>query len=271
MSKLRERVDEAEGVPAGDGWPELAEPGSGLPAARPPAAAEPVDELPDIEYTGAIADVDQVPVHTAWARVMADVQSIGKGDRFSAGGGGNYQYRGVDRVLNAVGPALRRHGVMVIPVRTEANYRDVLTAASKKMRECTVTVTYSIRGPRGDEMPAQSCGESMDTGDKGTTKACTVAYRNLLITALSIPTRDPRLDAEASNHERGSAPAPRPADYRDEISDPRTSLGRLKQVAGELQQHNLLAAVVTNEVGEQEPLGAMYSRVVRQRRAEAGQ
>ncbi|MEV4197054.1 ERF family protein [Micromonospora globbae] len=267
MSKLRERVDEA------DGWPEPAAPGSGAPAApaEPRSSRETVDELPDIEYTGAIADVDLVPVHTAWARVMADVQSVGKGDRFQAAGQGNYQYRGVDRVLNAVGPALRRHGVMVIPTRTEAAYRDVTTANGKKMRECTVTVTYEIRGPKGDTMPAQSCGESMDTGDKGTTKACTVAYRNLLITALSIPTRDPRLDAEASNHERGSGPAPRPTDYRDEIADPRTSLGRLRQISTELQQHNLAGALVTNEVGDQESLWDMYSRVVRQRRAEAGQ
>ncbi|WP_431976141.1 ERF family protein [Micromonospora haikouensis] len=268
---LRERAEAAEAPPATD-WPAPTTPGT---ADRPAdtGRAEPADELPDIEYTGAIVDVDQVPVHVGWARVMADVQSVGKGDQYdparSGGRGGKYNYRGVDRVLNAVGPALRRHGVMVIPVRTEPTYRDVTTSGGAKMRECTVTVTYEIRGPKGDVMPAQSCGEAFDSGDKATTKASTVAYRNLLITALSIPTRDPRLDAEASNHERGAGP--RPADYRDEIADPRTSLGRLKQMSGELQQHNLLGAVVMNEVGEQEQLGTMYSRVVRQRRAEAGE
>ncbi|KXK63388.1 hypothetical protein AWW66_03480 [Micromonospora rosaria] len=265
---LRERAEAAEAPPAAD-WPAPAAPGTGH------TPTDPADELPDIEYTGAIADVDQVPVHVAWARVMADVQSVGKGDLHdparTGGRGPKYNYRGVDRVLNAVGPALRRHGAMVIPVRTEPSYRDITTSGGAKMRECTVTVTYEIWGPKGDKMPAQSCGEAFDSGDKSTTKACTVAYRNLLITALSIPTRDPRLDAEASSHERGAAPAPKPADYRDEIADPRTSLGRLKQMSGELQQHNLLGALVTNEMGEPEQLGAMYARVVRQRRSEAGE
>nr|MDT0658067.1 ERF family protein [Micromonospora sp. DSM 115978] len=234
----------------------------------PPATTSTVpnhEELPDVEYTAPWRDAEAVPVHIAWSRVMADVQSVGKGDKYDALGT-RYQYRGVDRVLNAVGPALRRHGVMVIPTRTEAAYRDVTTSKGSKMRECTVTVTYEIRGPRGDAMPAQSCGECMDTSDKGTTKACTVAYRNLLITALSIPTRDPRLDAEASNHERGMQPLPKPTDYRDEIADPRTSLGRLRQIRAELRQHQIGGAVVVNEVGDDEALLAMCERVGAARR-----
>jgi hypothetical protein len=254
------------------GWGdvETAEPGAGPPASpaptsRPATASEPAD-LPDIEYTGAVTDAEAVPVHVAWSRVMADVQSVGKGDRFSAPGQGNYQYRGVDRVLNAVGPALRRHGVMVIPVRTVAAYRDVVTSNNKKMRECTVTVAYSIRGPRGDEMPAESCGESMDSGDKGTTKACTVAYRNLLITALSIPTRDPRLDAEASNHERGEQRFD-PLAYRDEALNPRTSIARLSQMVSELRSLNRGGTLVKNETGDEEKLGNLILRVKRERTA----
>lgn len=227
------------------------------------------EDLPDIEYTGEIADAEQVPVHVAWARVMADVQSIGKGDNYNQQGT-RYQYRGVDRVLNAVGPALRRHGVLVMPIRTEPSYRDVTTKSGTRMSECTVTVTYEITGPKGDTKTAQSCGEAMDSGDKSTTKACTVAYRNLLITALSIPTRDPRLDAEASNHDRGEQPLPKPTDYRDEIANLRTSLGRLKQIRGELAQHNLAGVVVTNEVGDEEQLGVMLQRIGRERQEVAG-
>lgn len=247
-----------------------AEPARTVPVALAEPAGQPVDDLPDIEYTGEIAAVDAVPVHVAWARVMADVQSIGKGDQYNQSGT-RYQYRGVDRVLNAVGPAQRRHGVLIIPVKVEPSYRDVVTSKGNKMRECTVTVSYEIRGPKGDTMPAQSCGEAMDTSDKGTTKACTVAYRNLLITALSIPTRDPRLDAEASHHDRGEQPLPKATDYRDEIADPRTSLGRLKQIRGELARHNLAGAVVVNEVGDEEQLGAMLQRIGRERQGGEGQ
>lgn len=229
----------------------------------------PGDDLPDIEYTGAIATVDVVPVQVAWSRVMADVQSVDKGDRFD-GGGQRYAYRGIDRVLNAVGPALRRHGVLVLPVRTEPAYRDVTTSKGNKMRECTVTVAYEIRGPAGDVMPAQSCGEAMDSSDKGTTKACTVAYRNLLITALSIPTRDPRLDPEAVNHDRGEQPIPKASDYRDEATHPGTSLGRLRQMRGEITRHGLAGTQVVNEHGDDEPLLTLIDRIGRERSQSGG-
>lgn len=258
---LRERAT-AAAAPAADDWPEPTRPGGG---AIPTEAAS--AELPDIEYTGAITDADQVAVHTAWARVMADVQSVSKDDKYN-GNGTRYDYRGIDRVLNAVGPALRRHGVMVIPVRTEAAYRDTTTSRGNKMRECTVTVTYSIRGPKGDEMPAQACGEALDTSDKTTTKACTVAYRNMLITALSIPTRDPRLDAEASNHERGEERFD-PLVYRDEALRPGTSVGRLSQMINDLRRLNRGAELVANEVGEDEKLGNLLWRIRRERAAPA--
>lgn len=241
-----------------------------LPQPVKAAPATLAEVLPEIEYTGTIVDADKVSVHVAWNRVMADVKSVGKDDRFEGGSAGRYNYRGIDRVLNAVGPALRRHGVAVIPVATRPEYRDVVTAKGSKMRECTVVVDYMIYGPGGDTMPACSAGEAVDTSDKGTTKACTVAYRNLLITALSIPLQDPKLDAEAQHLERGERPLPKAADYVDEICDPRTSAARLRQIFGEVGRHGLMDAKVTDETGEEVSLRNLIKRKGEERAAEAG-
>ena len=46
-------------------------------------------------------------IQAALAAVMADVTHVGKEGKNSAQG---YSFRGIDGVLNAVGPALRRHG-----------------------------------------------------------------------------------------------------------------------------------------------------------------
>jgi hypothetical protein len=254
-----------------DGWPEPAKPGEGVPPPakeapeRPTIVAAPLD---DVDYSGnAIADAEQVPVHVAWARVMADVQSISKADRRDDVGG-RYNFRGVDRVVNAVGPALRRHGVLVLPTRiVSTEYGEARTSKGTVMQECKVVVEWTVRGPKGDDLPVlHSAGQATDTQDKATSKAISVAQRVLFLTSLQIPTQDPEVDR---GHERGERPVPRASDYRDEIADPNTSLARLRQIRGELNRHGLAGTMVVNENGDDEQLLKMCVRVGTQR-SEAG-
>lgn len=146
----------------------------------------------------------------ALSAVMAEVQAVGKGDRNSQQG---YNFRGIDAVVNAVGPAFRKHGIVVVPAKTEARYRDVTTSTGKPSRECTVIVTYRFHGPAGDFIDCEVPGESMDFGDKGAPKAMSVAYRIALLQALCIPTDEP--DPDSQSYERAShgedwTPAPVP-------------------------------------------------------------
>jgi len=258
---LRERATAATAPPGDSGWTE----DTGPAPDRPNIVTAPLE---DISYDGnTIADADQVPVHVAWARVMADVQSISKGDR-REDVGGRYNFRGVDRVVNAVGPALRRHGVCVLPTKVlSVEYRESRTAKGSVMQDCTITMQWTVRGPAGDDLPPlESAGQATDTQDKATSKATSVAQRVLFLSSLQIPTQDPEVDR---GHERGERPTPKAGDYRDEIADPRTSLGRLRQIAGELRQHNLAGVLVVNEVGDDERLWDMYSRVVLERKQPA--
>jgi hypothetical protein len=142
--------------------------------------------------------MEHKPVHELLADVMVEVRSVAKNDRNSAQG---FDFRGIDSVINAVGPALRKHRVVVVPHAAEARYRDVKTATGKPSRECTVLVTYRFCGPAGDFLDVQVPGESMDTSDKGTAKAMSVAYRIALIQALCLPTDD--RDPDHDHHERG--------------------------------------------------------------------
>jgi len=239
----------------------------GIAPERPTMISEPLEE---ISYDGnTITDAEGVPVHVAWARVMADVQSISKADR-REDVGGRYNFRGVDRVVNAIGPALRRHGVLVLPVRVfDIEYREARTAKGNVMQDCTLKVRWMVVGPLGDTLPEplESAGQATDTQDKATSKATSVAQRVLFLTALHIPTQDPDVDR---GHERGEHAGPNPAEYRDEIVNPRTSIRRLQQIYGELRRHNMAGAMVVNEVGDDESLGDLYTRIVNERRAEAG-
>ena len=153
-------------------------------------------------------------VITALSAVMEEVRAVGKGDRNQQQG---YQFRGIDSVINAVGPVLRKHGVIVMPIGVEAHYRDVRTSQDKPSRECTVKVRYRFYGPEGDFIDAEVPGESMDFGDKGAPKAMSVAYRILLLQALCIPTGDS--DPDSASYERADEPPPdNPATRRARIA-----------------------------------------------------
>jgi hypothetical protein len=154
---------------------------------------------------------DQQSIYQLLSEVMGEVQSIGKNSRNSQQG---YAFRGVDDVVNVVGPAFRRHGIVgPVPHASTAGYRDVRTANDKASREVTVMVTYRFYGPAGDYLECQVPGESMDVGDKGTPKAMSVAYRIALLQVLNIPTDSP--DPDSESYERAAAP------HRDWIAEAR--------------------------------------------------
>lgn len=244
----------------------------------PAAASGPFDSEPEryaelapfVDLPAATSgdDPESVSVFVAWNRVMRDVAAIAKREVADTGRGGRYNFRGVDRVVNAFGPAVRRHGVIVVPVKVTPAHRDAKSANDKNMRETTTVVDFRVYGPAGDYFDGQAEGESLDVSDKGTAKAQSIAERVFLLITGMVPTDEPEPDR--TNHERGERPAVKPADYRDEIADPRTSLGRLRQIRGELRQHNVGGVVQVNEVGDDEALLAMCERIGRQR-AEAGE
>jgi hypothetical protein len=236
----------------------------------------PVMNLPEIDYTNSGLPVtpSDAPVQIAWAAVMAEVQQVNKGGRFSAPGAGTYNFRGIDQVLNAVGPALRKHRVAVIPVKVAPHYRDVTVGAKQTaMRECTITVDYMIYGPRGDSMTAASAGECLDSGDKGTTKAQTVAFRNLLINGLAIPTDNPNLDADQVNYQRSGTAAveamPTPQELASEALEPATSVTRLRAIYDMVRPGgtypNFGQATVTDGTGDPIKLADLIKQLGKER------
>lgn len=228
------------------------------PADRP----EPMPDLGD--YEPGNGDPEMVPVHIAWLRVRRDIRAIGKGELYNQSGT-RFNFRGVDTVVNVFGPVTLKHGVNVLPVTVEAEYGEKNTKSGSKMRECTVLTTWQIMGPMGDTFTVQTRGEALDTADKSTTKSQSVALRTLLLTLGLTPTNDP--DPDSSHIERGEAPVRPAVSYLDEISNPGTSVGRLRQIHAELQSTRQAGALVTNEVGEEEQIGAMVVRIGKERAA----
>lgn len=202
--------------------------------------------VPDLDQSGIEASQD-VPVHVAWTRVMGEVQWIGKG----RSDGLRYEFRGIDAVLNAVGPALRKHGVSVVQTAVAPTYSTMPTSGGKQMMLCRVTVTYQVIGPRGDVLPfpLQSVGEAFDSGDKATPKAVSVALRSLYINSLAIPTGEPKMDPEhGPQYEIATPPRPTVAEYKAEIQRADTSVDRLRAIRDELNADHEKASTLVEDV-----------------------
>jgi hypothetical protein len=257
MTSLAERAAAAAGrTDAGPAEEPAAPPPPPTPAADPMADYEPGDK-----------DPESVPVHVAWLRVRRDIRAIGKAEKYDQSGT-RFNFRGVDTVVNVFGPVTLKHGVHILPIATTAVYSDKTAKSGSKMRECAVTVTWQIMGPRGDILTLQTMGEALDLADKATTKAQSVALRTLLLSSGLTPTHDTEPDADRI--ERGEAPVRPAVSYLDEIADPRTSAGRLRQIHFELKQARQLGSIVTNETGEEEPIGDMVVRLGKERAAAGG-
>lgn len=131
-------------------------------------------------------------VHQAISRVMEDVRAVRKSERNSQQG---FMFRGVDNVVNAVGPALRTHGVIVVPNADTCHIEGFQTAKGAQMYRAVVKVTYTFYGPAGDSLTATVMGEGSDSLDKATSKAMSVAYRTCLLQTLALPTDEPDPDS----------------------------------------------------------------------------
>lgn len=156
-------------------------------------------------------DAEAPPVHVAWRRVMEQVQAVGKTGHNKQQ---DYNFRGVDAVVNAVGPACRTHGVVVMPSLKRIEYLDVEVGKNRTlMTSVRVEVRYAIVGPLGDVFTdptdpdfGKVAAEAMDSGDKATSKAMSVAERTFLIQALMLPTHQP--DPDEQTYERSAAREP---------------------------------------------------------------
>lgn len=119
-----------------------------------------------------------------------DIGAVGKGEFNQAQ---KFNFRGIDAVLTAVAPALVKHGIVVYPTVIKAERGTATARSGGLINTYLITVDYTFTDGV-DQLTTRVVGESFDSGDKGATKAMSVAYRIALIQALSLPTDEPDPD-----------------------------------------------------------------------------
>lgn len=143
-------------------------------------------------------------IYEALNEVMKDVGAVRKDQRNTHQ---NFNFRGIDAVINAVSPAFRKHGIFCTPTVISSEYDSVQVGQNRTvMGHARVMVQYTFYSADGTFVSATVSAESMDSGDKATAKAMSVAYRTALLQTLCLPTDE--ADPDADTFERSPAPSP---------------------------------------------------------------
>lgn len=170
----------------------------------------PTPEPVTVPDSTTVVDDLNLPVAQAWANVMRDVAALGKHEKAQAGAT-RFNFRGIDAVMNAVGPALRRHGVTVVPQVRRYEREQFESKNGGRMVGTLVEVEYVIIGPLGADdgvIVGSAFGEASDAGDKSMPKAMSVAFRTFLLQALTLPTDEPDPDTHIVERASGRQAAP---------------------------------------------------------------
>lgn len=175
---------------------------------------------------------EKLNVFQAISAVASDVGAVGKDGINQAQ---KFKFRGIDAVVNAVSPAMRKHGLVIFPVVESVKRGTAQTSKGSMMNTVEVIAGYVFTGPDGSSFTAKVPGESFDSGDKATAKAMSVAFRTALLQTFTLPTdeADPDADSYTQDHQRfprtqqsqQQAPVPGPpqVDWAKEIIKARNS------------------------------------------------
>ena len=140
-------------------------------------------------------------VYQAINKVQAELSVLGitKDRRNNQGSG--YNFRGIDDVYNSIAPLLSKHGLCILPRVLSRECVERISKSGGALFYTTVDVEFDfVSSEDGSKHVVKTFGEAMDSGDKGTNKAMSAAYKYACFQAFSIPTESQE-DTEAQTHE----------------------------------------------------------------------
>lgn len=126
-------------------------------------------------------------IYNAILGVMADVGAIGKDKKNQTQG---FKYRGIDDVMNALQPALVRHGLFVAPTIIEQKREERQTSKGNNLIYSICQIKYTFYAKDGSNIDVVVIGEGMDSGDKATNKAMSIAFKYACFQLFCIPTEE---------------------------------------------------------------------------------
>ena len=119
-----------------------------------------------------------------------------------------FKYRSIDAVMNALNPAMIKHKIFCAPEVIEQIREERTTGKGSTLIYSVCKIKYRFFTVDGSYIDAVVVGEGMDSGDKATNKAMSVAFKYACFQTFCIPTEnlidDPDADTPEPNRKNSS-------------------------------------------------------------------
>lgn len=129
-------------------------------------------------------------VYEAIAAITASLSKVGiaKGRKTQQSGGASFSFRGIDDVLNALSPLLAEQKLCIFPRVTNRASVERQTKSGGALFYTTVNAEFDfVSAVDGSKHTAATIGEAMDSGDKSTNKAMSIAYKYAVFLTFCVP------------------------------------------------------------------------------------
>jgi hypothetical protein len=167
-------------------------------------------------------------IYKALARVMAAIDPVSKARKNMAQG---YQFRGVDDVYQAVQQIMAKEGVICVPRVIADRTEERTTPKGTVLIYRILTIEFDFFADDGSSVTCRMIGEGMDSGDKASNKAMSVAHKYAFLQVFCIPTEEPK-DPENDSHE---------------VTESKPGASKFSAVQAEVARQNAKAAASSND------------------------
>lgn len=126
-------------------------------------------------------------IYSLIGQAMNDIDPISK-DSYNQQQ--KFKYRGIDAVMNALNPVMRKYGLFLTPEVLNHQREERQTQNGGRLIYSILTMRYTMYAPDGSSVSAIVIGEGMDSGDKASNKAMSVAMKYAMFQLFCIPTEE---------------------------------------------------------------------------------
>jgi len=135
------------------------------------------------------ADIANDPqlIHKKISLIMGQISAVPKNKQAMG-----YKFRGVDDVYLALKDKMAEHGVYTVPRIISDRSEERQSKNGSNLIYRIILIEYKFYAEDGSHVTAVVIGEGMDSGDKATNKAMSVAHKYALLQVFMVPTDEPK-------------------------------------------------------------------------------
>lgn len=145
----------------------------------------------EFELNGYGAPEGTPMIYTLIGKAMGDIQAIGKtSEATNMSGKKMYNFRGIDAVYNALNPVMAKYGLFITPEILEQTREERKSTNGNALIYSILKIRFTMYAPDGSYISSTLIGEGMDSGDKATNKAMSIAMKYFCFQVFMIPTEE---------------------------------------------------------------------------------